>query len=174
MVRMQKDEILERLVFSDGVVEAYAKTESTSKEPAGDHWSRPVLLERAAYLRKLARFSEGSASETIREFSGYSLMLVVLLRSDDPAIHETYGCTLTVLDGRAKMLTGGIIERTRRVGTGEIKGLAISGGAIRELYGGDVVHLPPGTPHQLLLTGDQTLSYLLLRVRENAQPDSPS
>ena len=169
MVRIQKDEILERLVFSDGVVEAYGKAESTRTEPAGDHWSRPVLLERAAYLRKLARFSEGSAIETIREFPGYTMMLMVILRSGDAVWHERDAHILTVLDGRATLITGGALEHAKRVSTEEFRGTAISGGSGRELRPGDVTHLPAGTPHQLLLTGDQTLSCLVVSVREIAE-----
>ncbi|HEY2471895.1 MAG TPA: hypothetical protein VGI45_29185 [Terracidiphilus sp.] len=170
MNRPQKDEILERLAFSDGVAEAYAKAESTPTEsrtePSGDHWSRPVLLERAAYLRKLARFSEGSATETIREFPTYSLMLMVLLRSGDAVMHAEYSEILTVLDGHATLVTGGTMERARQVESGEIRGTAISGGASREVRIGDVIHLSAGTPHQLLIAGDKTLSCLVSRVKE--------
>ena len=161
---MQKDEILERLVFSDGVVEAYAKAETTRGEPAGDHWSRPVLLERVAYLRKLARFSEGSASETIREFPDYKLMLMVLLRSGDAVMQEEFAHVVTVVDGRATLVTGGTLERAKQVGRGETRGTGIRGGESRELRAGDVVHLAAGTPHQFLLSGDKSFSCLVLRL----------
>lgn len=169
MHRFQKDEILERLVFSDGVVEAYEKAETTRTEPAGDHWSRPVLLERVDYLRKLARFSEGSTSETIRDFPGYSIMLMVLQRSGDAVVEESHSQILTVLDGRATLVTGGILERPNQVAPGEVRGIAISFGSNRELRAGDVVHVPAGTLHQLLLAGEQTLSCLVVRVGENRQ-----
>ena len=165
---MRKDEILERLVFSDGVAEAYAKAENAPSEPAGDHWPRPVLLERAAYLRKLARFSEGSAVETIREFPGYSMGLMVLLRSGDAVVREDTAEILTVLDGHATLVTGGVLERARQVGPGEVRGSAIDGGTSRDLRTGDVVHLPAGTPHQLLITGEKPISCLIVRTRETA------
>jgi mannose-6-phosphate isomerase-like protein (cupin superfamily) len=162
---MQKDEILERLVFSEGVVEAYAKAENTHEEPSGDHWSRPVLLERAAYLRKLARFGEGSASETIREFPGHSMMLMVLLRSGDAVVQEDCAHILTVLEGRATLVTGGTLERAKQAGAGEARGSAISGGSSREVRAGDVIQLEAGVPHQFLLTGENTLSCLVVRVK---------
>jgi len=167
---MRKDEILDRLVFSEGALEACARPDSNRTEPAGDHWSRPVLLERAAYLRKLARFGEGSESETIREFPGYCLMLMVLLRTGEAVVHEACAHILTVLDGHASLVTGGTLERPKRVGPDETRGSAINGGVSRELRAGDLVHLPAGIPHQLLLTGDKTLSCMVVRLKEFDEP----
>jgi hypothetical protein len=164
--KMEKDEILQRLVFSEAVVDAYVKAESTGTEPTGDHWSRPVLLERAGYLRKLARFSEGSASETIREYPGYSLALMVLLRSGDAVVHDQDGVMLTVLEGLATLVAGGAVERATSIGPGEIRGTAISGGSLREVQVGDMVHLAAGTPYQLLLSGEKTISCMVVRVTE--------
>jgi mannose-6-phosphate isomerase-like protein (cupin superfamily) len=163
---MWKDEILDRLLFSEGVLDACSRPQSARSEPAGDHWSRPVLLERAAYLRKLARFGEGSASETIREFTGYSMMLMVLLRSGDAMVHQEYAHMLTVLDGHAMLVTGGTLERAKRNSAGEARGVAINGGESRELRAGDLVHVPAAIPYQLVLAGDKTLSCLVVRIKE--------
>jgi uncharacterized RmlC-like cupin family protein len=166
MFKLQKEEILERVLFSEGVAAACSKAESTHSEPSGDHWPRPILLERAAYLRKLARFSEGSAGETIREYGGYNITLMVQLRTSDAEVHEAYSATLTVLDGQATLVTGGTLDHARRAGPDEIKGTAISGGSSRELRSGDVIHVPASMPHQLLLAGDRAFSCLVLSIRE--------
>ena len=168
MGRMRKDEILDRLVFSESAMEAYALSDGNHKDLGGDHWSRPVLLERSAYLRKLARFSEGSASETIREFPGYSMILTVLLRSADAVMHEENAQILMVLDGCATLVSGGTLERPKRAGPEQRMGSAIVGGASRELRNGDVIHLPAGTPYQLLLGGEKAFSCLVVQVRETA------
>lgn len=165
MTKMQKDEILDQLVLSEGIASGYSRPEAARTEQACDHWWGPVLLERAAYLRKLARFGEGSASETIREFLGYSIMLSVLLRSGEATMHEEFGHIITVLDGRATLVTGGNLEKARRVRPGEFTGLAISGGTNRELRTGDVVHVGAGIPHQLLIAGDKSISCLMVRIR---------
>jgi mannose-6-phosphate isomerase-like protein (cupin superfamily) len=169
---MEKDEILERLVLSEGAADAYAKPEKAGKEQGrdhwADHWTRPVLLERAAYLRKLARFSEGSAVDTIRAFPGYTMMLSVLSRSGDAVMLEDVSEILLVLDGRATLVTGGTLDRSQRVGPGKISGAAINGGSSRELRAGDLVHLPARTPHQLLLGGDKTISCLVVQVKESS------
>ncbi len=164
MDKPQKDELLERMLFSDGLVEAYARPEQGRSEPAGDHWTRPVLLERIAYLRKLARFSEGAAFDIIRELPGYELMLMVLLRSSDAAADEKHGLTFVVLDGQATLVTGGTLESPRRISAGEIRGAGIKGGASRELRRGDVVHIGAGNPHQFHLSGEKGFACLKAQV----------
>ena len=163
---MRKDEILDRLVFSEGVVEVYARPEKAPSEQGSDHWTKPVLLERVAYLRKLARFSEGSVCEAIREFPGYTMMLSVLLRSGDAVVLEDVSVILVALDGHATLVTGGSLERSSQVGPGEIMGAAIRGGSSREFRAGDLVHIAAGTAHQLLLAGEKTISCLVVRVKE--------
>lgn len=169
MSRVRKDEILERLVFSDAVVEAYARPERDLSEPACDHWSGPVLLERLAYLRKLAHFDQGMANDPLREFPGYSLSLLTLMRSGDAQVDEDHGTIMLVLDGRATLVSGGTLERARRVAPGELKGTSIAGGENRELRRGDAAHVAAGLPHQLLIRDDGRLGVLMIRVHEKRE-----
>ena len=167
---MEKDDILERLVFSEGVVEAYSRPERECAEAAGDHWSGPVLLERVAYLRKLAHFSEGTASDTIREFGGYSLLLRVLVRSSEAMVDERHALTFVVLEGRATMVSGGTLKNSRATAGDEVRGTAIVDGANRELQRGDVVHLAAGTPYQFFLSGEKSFGCIVARVKEDFEP----
>lgn len=110
------------------------------------HWTGPVLLERAAYLKKMARASEGWAEETIRESPGHRAMLVVRLRNSDAEMLEGVAQMFFVLEGRATMITGGVIEKPRQSGPGQTSGIAIQGGSHQELRPGDVVHIAGGVP----------------------------
>ena len=168
MSNPQKDEILELLIFSDGLAEAYVRPERERLSPAGDHWTRPVLLERIAYLRKLARFSDGAAFDTIRAMPGYDLFVMVLLRSRDAVADETHGQTFVVLDGQARLVTGGALVQPSKKCDGEVRGTASEGGINRELRRGDVFHVGAGISHQFLLSGDKSFSSLILRVYESS------
>lgn len=175
MNRVTKDEILERLVFSDGLIEAYARPEHDDRaEPACDHWPGPVLLERVAYLRKLAHFSEGSASDTIREFESYSISLMTLVRSGDAVAHEKHGRTFLVLDGQATLVSGGVVDHGRTMADGEVRGTAITGGLSRELRRGDVVHVAAGIAHQFQIAGEKSFSCLLILVKEHEDASARS
>ena len=157
-------EILKQLLPAEPEVEAPLEpTEIRSL----DHWSSPVLLERAAYLRKLAKLSNGSASETLKGYPQHSVMLSVRLRSGEAELHQDFADLFIVLEGRAKLVTGGTIVDSRSVGPGEVRGSSVQGGTEQELRPGDMAHVAAGTPHQMILPGDKTLTCVVLKIQEN-------
>ena len=159
MDKMQQQEILERIFVAERDRPERSAPHEDEVVPAHDHWARVVLLERAAYLREMARFGDGSAHETIRKYPSHSALLMVRLRSGEPEIDLEYARLITILDGRATLVSGGVID-----------GFEITRGSTQPLRAGDFAHLHAGTPHQMLLTGNQTISCLVVRIRESAEP----
>ena len=138
------------------------------KEKIGhsDHWSPAVLLERATTLRKLARQGDGAASETLREYPQHCAMLLFRSRDGAAEVHENFADVFYVLDGHATLVTSGAVAGAASIGPGEIRGSSVEGGRRQELRAGDVAHVPAGLPHQMLLRGEQTLTCLVMKVRE--------
>ena len=138
------------------------------KEKIGhsDHWSPAVLLERATTLRKLARQGDGAASETLREYPQHCAMLLFRSRDGAAEVHENFADVFYVLDGHATLVTGGAVAGAASIGPGEIRGSSVEGGRRQELRAGDVAHVPAGLPHQMLLRGEQTVTCLVMKVRE--------
>jgi mannose-6-phosphate isomerase-like protein (cupin superfamily) len=132
-----------------------------------DHWTPAVLLERAATLRELARQGDGAASETLREYPGHCAMLLFRSRDGGAEVHENFADVFYVLDGHATLVTGGTVAGAASIGTGEIRGSSVEGGRRQELRAGDVAHVPAGLPHQMLVRGEQTVTCLVMKVREN-------
>ncbi len=132
-----------------------------------DHWSPPILLERAAVLRKMAKHSDGSASETLKEYPQHFVMLSFRSRSGDVEVHERFADLFVVLSGAATLVTGGTVAGARIVAPGETRGVSIEGGTPQKLRPGDVAHVPAGTPHQTLLGGDDTITCLVMKVEES-------
>ena len=131
-----------------------------------DHWSSAILLERAAYLKKLARFGDGSASETLREYPQHQAMLSFWSRDGEAEVHQNFASVLFVLAGAATLVTGGTLTRARTAGPGETRGDLIEGGARQELKSGDVAHVQAGLPHQLLVAGEKTITCLVIKIEE--------
>jgi mannose-6-phosphate isomerase-like protein (cupin superfamily) len=127
------------------------------RQPAADHWTRPILLERTAYLGKMARYGQGSAIETIKEYPGHCAMLWFRRRNSDAEVDESAAHILFVLDGRATLVTGGTRIDTTSIG----------GGVSHPLRPGDVVHIPATQPYQLLLEGENTVACLVFRIQES-------
>jgi uncharacterized RmlC-like cupin family protein len=138
------------------------------RKPKGllDHWSAAVLLERAAYLRKLARHGDGSASETLREFPNHSAMLLFRSRDGGAEVHENFADIFYVLEGHATLLTGGVVAGAASIAPGETRGSGIEGGARQQLRAGDVAHVPAGLPHQMLVAAGQTTTCLVMKIQE--------
>jgi mannose-6-phosphate isomerase-like protein (cupin superfamily) len=135
--------------------------------PHADHWHGPVLLERAAYLRELARNGDGQASETLKEYPGHATMLSFRARNGVAELHENFADLFHVLDGRATLVTGGTIVAAETIAPGEIRGASIDGGARHELRAGDVAHVPAGVAHQMLVPGDKTFTAFVLKIAQN-------
>ncbi len=158
-------ERLEKELLRDVNLDEIAPKSKAPKSPV-DHWSPAVLLERAAYLRKMARHGDGSASETLKEYPQHFAMLSFRSRSGEVEVHERFADLFCVLAGSATLVTGGMVEETRVVGPGETRGKAIDGGIKQKLRAGDIAHVPAGTPQQMLLTGDETITSLVIKVQE--------
>ena len=133
-----------------------------------DHWTPAVLLERAAYLRKVARHGDGCASETLKEFPQHCAMLSFRSRSGEAEVHEKFADLFVVLAGSATLLTGGVVTGARNIAPGETRGTGIDGGVRQTLRAGDLAHVPAATPHQFLLTGEETITCLVMKVQEIA------
>ena len=131
-----------------------------------DHWSQAVLLERAAYLRKMAKHGDGSASETLKEYPQHCAMLSFRSRDGEAEVHERFADLFCVLAGKATLVTGGVVNGARTVAPGETRGTSIEGGARQTLRAGDFVHVPAGTPHQMLVKGEDTITCLVMKVQE--------
>jgi len=137
----------------------------TPRNPV-DHWSHAVLLERAAYLRKMAKHGDGSASETLKEYPQHFAMLSFRSRSGEVEVHDRFADLFCVLAGSATLLTGGVVEGARVIAPGETRGRSIVGGTSQKLRAGDIAHVPTGTPHQVLLNGDESVTSLIMKVQE--------
>jgi mannose-6-phosphate isomerase-like protein (cupin superfamily) len=136
--------------------------------PHADHWPAAILLERAAYLRKLAKHGDGQASETLKEYPRHATMLSFRARDGVAELHENFADLFFVLDGRATLVTGGNMVGAETIGPGEIRGASIEGGVRQELRAGDVAHVPAGVPHQMLVSGDKTFTAFVVKIEQRS------
>jgi mannose-6-phosphate isomerase-like protein (cupin superfamily) len=155
---------IEKAILKNLSLDEIEPSPRTPKNPV-DHWSHALLLERAAYLRKLARYGEGSASETLREYPQHAAMLSFRSRSGEAEVHDQFADLFIVLAGAATLVTGGSVAGARIVAPGETRGVSINGGMQQNLRPGDVAHVPAGTPHQMLLRGEDTVTCLVMKIQ---------
>ena len=132
-----------------------------------DHWTREKLLNRAQNLRQVAAQGDGSASETLEKYPHHYTMLAFRGRNGGGEIHQNFADMFTILDGHATLITGGEVINTKTTAPGEIRGSSVRGGARQELKGGDVVHIPAGTPHQMLVAEGKSVTYFVVKIEES-------
>ena len=165
------EQILRELLPAEKeITPAIKHVKGLGNEPAHlDHWSPPILLERAAYLRKMAKAGDGQASETLKQYPGHATMLSFRSRDGEAVLHEKFADIFHVLAGKATLVTGGIISGARTIAPGETRGDRIEGGLRQELRAGDLAHVPAGLPHQMLVAGENTFTAFVVKIKESEE-----
>jgi mannose-6-phosphate isomerase-like protein (cupin superfamily) len=83
--------------------------------------------------------------------------------------HEQFADIFVVQRGRARLRYGGTAEGERASAPGEWRGGTIRGGTEAEINPGDIVVIPAGIPHQVLLPPGESFYYFVFKV---AKPSS--
>lgn len=84
--------------------------------------------------------------------------------SGQAEVHEKQADLIVVQSGHATIIVGGRVLSGKTTAPNEIRGTSIEGGEKQFLKAGDVLHISPKTPHQVLLEPGQRLDYIVLKV----------
>jgi mannose-6-phosphate isomerase-like protein (cupin superfamily) len=110
--------------------------------------------------------ASGSSGTTLGDFQSHAIKLSVRASSGGAEIHAHFDDIFFVTDGSATLITGGQVQHAQTAPDGETKGSGIEGGTRQVIRKGDVVHVPAGTPHQLILAPGETYSSIVIKVKE--------
>jgi len=130
----------------------------TAQESGGHDYLSAALLDE--YASPDARAG--------RLFEQDNYWAVVAHREPGPGFsesHRDWTDIYFVTSGTAALVVGGSIPNPTEDTPGEVRGTMIEGGTRRTLAEGDVVHIPPGTAHHVIVAPGQQITYLLLKVR---------
>jgi mannose-6-phosphate isomerase-like protein (cupin superfamily) len=122
----------------------------------------------AAQLATLAQTAKGSGSSgaTLGDYKSHAIKLSVRTASGGAEVHAHYDDVFIVTEGKATLITGGTVVNAQIGEDGEIKGSSISEGKSQTIEKSDVVHIPAGTPHQLIISPSGVFSAIVVKVRE--------
>lgn len=104
--------------------------------------------------------------ETIGNYPGHSVYLVLRGRTSRAEIHETESDVQISIRGKATSIVGGTLVDAESLPRKQQRGTSIEGGVRQDLTPGDIMHIPPGAPHQLLLGPNEDYLYLLIKIDE--------
>jgi len=123
----------------------------------------PVEIWTSPELKNSAHALEGEA----QAIAGKTLGAASLWRrskSGEAELHKTKTDLLVIEEGSATLVFGGAIKGARTTQPNEIRGSAIEGGESKKLGPGDIIRIPPNTPHQFVLEKGQSVAYFALKL----------
>ena len=129
-----------------------------------------VQILSAAHLAALADSLPAGPlhARQIARFDGLSNMLGRRDTSGVNERHEDFADIFVVQRGRARLLYGGTVEGEGATTPGEWRGGTIRNGTESEIKTGDIVVIPAGVPHQLLLEPGERFYYFVFKVAKGA------
>lgn len=130
--------------------------------------SQAVDLYSASDLKaaeqKLAQKKEPFASQELARYGNHYTMLAHREATGSSEVHEHEADIFVVETGEATIVTGGKVINPKTQKPGEIRGSSITGGERHRLASGDIIHIPAGVPHQLLIEKGQPFTYFVVKV----------
>jgi len=119
-----------------------------------------------AMLRSIADTMPHAASRTAQlgRGAGYTYALTQRDSAGGEESHMAWTDVFVIQSGGASLLYGGTADGAKETTPGEWRGGIIRGGTTRALHPGDVVVIPAGVPHQMLLERGQRVAYLAFKV----------
>lgn len=135
-------------------------------EPAGyKYWSAAELKGLSKPLSNKA--DAKTSSENLASFgSADHAMMVHREGSGVAELHETESDLMVIVSGKGELIIGGSMPSAKTTAENELRGPSIEGGDRQKLSPGDIIHVPPKTPHQVLLDPGTQITYFVLKVKE--------
>ncbi|MBT5484162.1 MAG: hypothetical protein HOK55_05490, partial [Gammaproteobacteria bacterium] len=79
--------------------------------------------------------------------------------------HAAWADLYFVVSGSATIATGGSIVDETEYALGEVRGTSIEGGTVRRIGKGDVVHIPAGLPHYVMVGEGEEITYFIFKAQ---------
>jgi mannose-6-phosphate isomerase-like protein (cupin superfamily) len=138
----------------------YAQTVSHAQVFSGkDVSSHMATLVQAAN-------TSGSSGATLGDYHSHAIKLSVRTATGGAEVHAHFDDIFFVTQGSATLVTGGTVIDPKAGKNGETKGRGIKDGKSQTIVKGDIVHIPAGTPHQLILAPGSAYASIVIKVRE--------
>jgi mannose-6-phosphate isomerase-like protein (cupin superfamily) len=117
-----------------------------------------------AMQQQLAAKKTSFASRDLERYGNHYTMLAYRASTGSSEVHQHEADVFFIQEGDAVLVTGGKMIGGHVQKPGELRGTSIEGGEKRPLKTGDIVHIPAGVPHQILVTPGKPITYFVVKV----------
>lgn len=128
-------------------------------------WSDADLAAIKAKLTQNVN-ADNYALETFGQFGNHNVLMVYREASGPSETHAEWTDFYVVQSGTATLLVGGTVTNPRVDAPGEVRGTGVDGARKVELKAGDIVNIPPGTAHQVVVAAGKPITYLIVKVKK--------
>ncbi len=125
---------------------------------------KDVTTQMSTLAEKAAK--SGSGGTTLGSYGNHNIQLSVRTSSGGGEVHKHFNDIFYVVSGSATLITGGELVDPKEASEGEMRGTQIKNGKSQTLSPGDIVHIPAGTPHQLIIPKGTTYECVVVKVKE--------
>lgn len=133
--------------------------------PAGyKYWSAAELKSMAKPLSN--KTDAKTSSENVGNWGKDRGLMVHREGSGVAELHQTDADVIVVVSGAATLIVGGSMPGSKTTAPGEVRAPSIDGGERQKIAPGDILHIAPKTPHQLMLEPGTQITYFTLKVKE--------
>jgi mannose-6-phosphate isomerase-like protein (cupin superfamily) len=133
--------------------------------PSGyKYWSAAELESMAKPLSNKA--DAHTSSENVGNFGVDHALMIHRDASGIAELHENDADVMVVVSGAGTLVVGGTMPHSKHTVAGEVRAPAVEGGEKQKLGPGDILHIPPKTPHQILVDPGTQITYFTLKVKE--------
>jgi mannose-6-phosphate isomerase-like protein (cupin superfamily) len=136
----------------------------SAQAPGFSQWTGDQLKEVERALQQKMGASK-SASQPLADFGTHLIQASYREANGEAEVHENVTDIFVVESGEATLLIGGTLVNGKTTAAGELRAASATGAQPKQLGAGDVVNIPAGTPHQLLVKDGKKLSYLVVKIR---------
>jgi mannose-6-phosphate isomerase-like protein (cupin superfamily) len=122
-----------------------------------------TYVSAAELSAKVAKTTDGTALYTVPTGPGAVVLAARRDRDGEVEVHDRLNDEFVAREGHASVRVGGRVEGNRQTAPNEWRGGQITGGRVYQMSPGDVLWIPAGMPHQVLVPTGKSFSYLAFK-----------
>jgi mannose-6-phosphate isomerase-like protein (cupin superfamily) len=113
---------------------------------------------------KVVKTVNGVLSTEIPSGPGSTVLIIRRDKDGEAEVHQIMNDLIVIKKGHAKILVGGEVSGNREIKPTEWRGGEITGAATYALAPGDLLYIPAGIPHKVLVAPKTTITYVTVKT----------
>jgi mannose-6-phosphate isomerase-like protein (cupin superfamily) len=113
---------------------------------------------------KVVHTVNGVVNNEIPSGPGSTILIIRRDKDGEAEVHKIMNDIIMIKKGHAKILVGGEVSGNHEIKPTEWRGGEITGGTTYTLAPGDLLFIPAGIPHKVLVAPKGTITYVTVKI----------